>query len=290
MNPQTFKTTLQTIWAQLSDEDKAMMRPYVDGTCSLANGEMPALPSSMGGGCGCGGKCGGGCSGGSCSIGGGNIPGIPTPMNGLPGIPGGNGRNYPACYTACKQVNPCLEPYLQNQALQIDSWSLLELYKNEAQIVHNNVSVGATPFQTDTPLAAGQTILYTQEVGQQLAYIPGALKVKATFSDGNDYQALLSLTLYAGPRGLTGLTSVNGLIRIGRPYTFEDFVCGTACYLAPWPELFNCANQVIPGERAVYVVVEAGALPDNVTVSSLSIVTIKADTPQYVNCCKTLAR
>ena len=284
MNPQTFKTTLQTIWAQLSAEDQAAMRPYVDGTCSIASGDMPALAS---GGCGCGGKCGGGCGGGSCSMGSGNVPGIPIPSS-LPGIPGA-GANYPACYTACRQINPCLGPYLANQALQIDSWSLLELYKNEAEIVHNDVSVGAAPYQSDTPLAAGQSILYAQEVGQQLAYIPGALKVKATFSDGNDYQALLSLTLYSGPRGLTGLTSVNGLIRIGRPYTFEDFVCGTSCYLAPWPKLFNCANQVIPGERSVYVLVQAGALPDNVTVTSLSIVTIKADTPQYVNCCKTLA-
>ncbi len=213
------------------------------------------------------------------------IPGLPgIPGANMPGIPG-LGGNYPACYTACQQVNPCLRPYLEDQALRIDAWSLLELYKNEAEIVHLNTSVGVAPFNSATPIASNQSMLFTQEIGQQLAWIPGLLKVSATFSDGADHQSLLNLELFAGPRGLTSLTDTTGLIRIGRAYTFEDFVCGASCYLAPWPKLFNCTNPVIPGERAVYVKVVAGALPGGATVTGLSIVAIKADTQQFVNCC-----
>lgn len=299
MNPETFRVTLQTMWAGLSPADREAMRPYVEGTCgvlgqtALAQSGMPTPSQAQAGGCGCGGK--GGCAGGSCGMGGGGgggstIPGIPS-NGGIPGVPLARG-SYPACYTDCRDINPCLRPYLENQALQIDAFSLLELYKNEAEIVHQNVSVGAAPFNSALPLAANQSIVYVQEAGQQLAYVPGLLKVKATFSDGNDHQADLGLTLYAGPRGLTGITSLgasSGLTIIGRAYTFEDFQCGTSCYLAPWPKLFNCSNQVIPGERCVYAVVNAGAL-GAVTVTSLSIVTIKANTDQFVNCCKQMGK
>lgn len=300
INPETFRVTLQTLWSSLSPEQRLAMRPYVEGTCGVTMGtgqtalQQSSSTQGQAGGCGC--NKGGGCSGGSCSMGGNgaggsNLPGIPS-TGGIPGVPLARG-SYPACYTDCRDINPCLRPYLENQALQIDAFSLLELYKNEAEIVHQNVSVGAAPYNSALPLAANQSIVYVQEAGQQLAYVPGLLKVKAVFSDGQDHQSDLGLTLYAGPRGLTGITNVSasssGLTIIGRPYTFEDFVCGTSCYLAPWPKLFNCSNQVIPGERCVYAVVNAGAL-GAVTVTSLSIVTIKANTDQFVNCCKQMGK
>jgi hypothetical protein len=293
LNFETAKTTFQSLMGQLTPAAQAEFLKYAGMACSAAGfgGGQPALPATAGHG-GCSGNCGGNCAGGACAMPATGMPGIPATV--LPGVPG-MGRNWPACYTACKTLNPCLVPYLQNQALEIDSWALMELYKNESQIVHHNVvaSAAAGSFVAGLPLASNQTIVFAQEIGQQLAYMPGALKVSATFSDGGDHQSALGLTLFSGPRGLTGLTSVaatTGLIQIGRPFTFMDFVCGTACYLAPWPELYNCANQVIPGQRAVYVAVTAGAIPGAATVTDMSIVTIKADTAQFVNCCGKLGR
>lgn len=203
--------------------------------------------------------------------------------SGIPGNIPGIGA-WPACYK-CKTLDPCLLPYLQDQALTFDAWSLLELYKNESDLVHFNSFVGAAPFVAPAALAANKASLLAQEVGQQLAYIPGLLKVSAKFSDAKDHQADLGLTIYVGPRGLTGLTTTDGLIQVGKPFTFEDFVCGTACYLAPFPDLYGCSNRVIPGPRSLYVKVSAGALPDGVTVESLSVVVIKAGTVQFANCC-----
>jgi hypothetical protein len=201
-------------------------------------------------------------------------------------IPGMDvGFMFPGCYAECDKIDPCLEPYLRDQYLQIDAWSWVELMQHESELVHVDKIVGVAPFQTDVSLASGESVLFAQEDGQQLAYIPGLLKVKATFSDGEDHLADLSLQLYAGPRSLTGLTSVSALTQVGRAFKFEDFVCGDSCYLARWPKLFRCRNRVIPGPRSVYVTVTAGTLPDGVTVESLSIVIIKAHTEAFFNCC-----
>lgn len=207
------------------------------------------------------------------------VPGLGG-MN-LPGV-----NTWPACYR-CKDIDPCLIPYLEDQALQLDPWALLKLYTNESDLVHINVDVGDAPFVTPEGLASNESAMLAQELGQELAYIPGLLKVSVKFSDGEDHQELVSLQLYSGARGLTGLTDTSGLTEIGRPFTFEDFVCGTACYLAPFPDMLGCSNRVIPGQRSVYAKVTAAPLPGGVTIEGLSIVIIKTGTKQYANCCNT---
>lgn len=279
MSPETFLITLQNTWQQLTPEAQAKMRPYIQTTCDLvASGATgttatPALPAP--GGCGCN-KGGGACSGGSCSIPNQNAPGT-VPMLNIPGTP-------PGCYD-CEAVDPCLAPFLAFERYQMDPWSWLQLQQDDSDLVHVDKDVGAAPFVDIDNLSSNTAAMLAMEDAQQLAWIPGLLKIKIKFSDNESHNQAIGLQLFAGPRGLINLTGETALTKLGRAYKGEDFVCGDACYLVGMPKLLKCSNRVLPGPRALYVKVTCGALPDGVTVEEVSITVIKAGTSTFANCC-----
>ena len=209
---QQFTTTFQTGWALLTPEQRRQAQPYIGSICGITNsgnalattastsfppgsGPSPHPPNPgpapphnhEGGACpswvakgnrhSCGGGCGGSCSdckmvGGMCQFP--NSPGA-APML----VPLGEA---PECYD-CDCIDPCLYPLLVQARNDFDDYAWQELWKEESPIVHLDKSVGlAADYNDNTPLASSEKILYVQEDGQQLPWVPGLVKVEGKFS------------------------------------------------------------------------------------------------------------
>ncbi|MCY0994342.1 hypothetical protein OV203_44870 [Nannocystis sp. ILAH1] len=249
--------------------------------------ELPAGKDHHQCGGACGGKCGGAC-GGACGFkpGGGQQQQQQQPGM-VPVVPGAAPLQVlPQCYLDCDCIDACLYEFLKHARLDFDEWSWLELNKNESDIVHLNVPAGGVGYQAALPLAASQKIIFQQELGQQLPYQPGAIKIDPKWT-GNAVPDQVTVTLYAGDRGLTGITNpaASGLIIVGRPFTLQDFECKDDCYVVPWPRLFGCRTSAIPHRRAIYIEFAASSALGQATVTSLNPTILKKGSRLYGKYC-----
>jgi len=289
LNPQTLKSAIQAGLHQMTPQQVADFQRFTNGLCGSLQGDgVIALlegddgsPGEGGCGCGCGGT--GACKadGGACqlptptaqSTAGGDYP----PAQGMPPY-----FIMPQCYSKCRRLSPCLLEMMRHARTRFDEWSWLEMAKSEGSIVHFDTSVGIGPnYQTALPIAANQSMIFAQEATQQLPWEPGLVKVEPTWSGGGAPGAV-TLRLYSGPRGVTGITdpTASGLIQIGNDLKLSDFKSGDNAFLTQMPELFNCKTAGIPDTRAMYIEIAAGAIGGD-TLTDIGLAVIKDYTQKY---------
>lgn len=311
-----FRTKFDLLWSMATPEMRQQAAPYIASVCGIVNSNGQAmLPASTqlpggpqhephdhpaGGMCpagscpawvakankhACGGGCGGACNdckvmGQACQFP--NQPGT-TPLL----IPLGE---YPECFD-CDCIDKCLYPLLLEARKDFDDYSWIELQKSESPIVHLNKSVGLpADFESSPPLAANESILWSQEDAQQLPWIPGLIKIAGSFTTNPGPTAKILIQFYAGPKGLTNIPDVvgsspPGLISIARAFPLEDFTCQGDCYLLEWPRVNGCKMRGFPHLRALYVKVTATDIGTN-ELENLSITVIKQGTREIKRCCK----
>lgn len=206
----------------------------------------------------CGGACGkANCDGKSCSTaivldvqtGNGRIP-----MWNLPGAA-------PECYAGCEPVNKCLVPLLAESRSRFDDVSWAQLWVSDPTLIHFDkvVSAAVGTYLAALPLTSNTKIILAQEDAQQLPYLPDFFKVDWKFSDHEAADKVI-VRIFAGPRGLTGLTTSSGLVKLGNDLKLADFECKDDCYFFEYPKFMGCRSTGIPDTRSVYIELEAQAL------------------------------
>lgn len=203
-----------------------------------------------------------------------------VPMWNLPGAA-------PNCYNRCTPVDECLVPLLAQARSRFDDHAWMYLWIKDPQVLHFNkvVSAASAPFLNALPLTSNAKIIFTQQDSQQLPFLPGYFKLDWKFSV-TDAKENVKVSIFTGPRGLTGLTDTSALTPVGDALVLADFECRDDCYFLPYPDLIGCTPGGIPDTRAIYILLEAGGLGGGGNqLNMLNLSMLKRGSKRYASEC-----
>lgn len=187
------------------------------------------------------------------------------------------------CGVACRPMSACMKWALQMMLTRVSLrrlWAMLEKDDDSTEI---NTFCGGSDFVniTTTPLANNKTTLLTMSPQQLLPLIPAISKAAVTWS-GDPVDSGVTLQLYQGPKGLTGLQLAdlaNGALQVvGSSKNLTRWFCKDQCFIRPWPPFLGCSGGVIPDTEAIYLQITTDGTLGASTLKALPFEILKAGT------------
>lgn len=199
------------------------------------------------------------------------------------------------CGVFCRPLNPCLVWALQEMMGRVSLRRLYWMMEKDDESVELNVNAGGQGYVNilAVPMVSNQTSLLAMSGSQMLPFSPAVTKATANWT-GDPVITNVTLTLFQGPKGLTGLTPAQAeaqLLQLGNPKSLARWFCTAPngsdgnCFVRPWPPFLGCSGGIIPDTEAIYLKIQTGELGDS-TLKGLSLEVIKAGTSDSIKYCK----
>jgi hypothetical protein len=203
------------------------------------------------------------------------------------------------CGLMCRPLSPCFIWALQAQLLRTSLRRMYWMLERDDDSVELSQFVGLDSEADmvnvlETPMGSDKVCILAGSLSQLLGFIPAVTKVTANWT-GTSAITKVNITLYQGPKGLTGLTKATleaQCVPLGQTKKLSKWYCAApngqdgTCFVRPFPPFLGCSGSIIPDTETVYALIETLDLGDT-EIDGFTIEVIKAGTGDAVQWCKT---